>query len=250
MASRNACPYCDKTYIKTTTLNNHMVTCEYLNKSKQNKKIHDESIKNQPTYNELVMIVQELASKLNKMEERVKELEKIAEPKKKKLNVIEWLNEKVSPIDSYVEWVNKITISTSELNYLFENNIFQTVAHILQDLFQARESTAIPIYAFHQKANHFYIYTGEEWRDMVTIDIVHLFKHLQNKFMREINTWYVANKEKVYNNDKISEMYNTTIIKIMNISIEQDATFSKMKTQMYNDLKVDIKHLVEVQFHF
>jgi hypothetical protein len=250
MASGNACPYCDKTYIKTTTLNKHMVTCEYLNKSKQNKKIHDEAIKNQPTYNELVIIVQELATKLNKMEDKVKELEKIAEPKKKKLNVIEWLNAKVSPMDSYVEWVNKIIISITELNYLFENNIFQTVAHILQERFQTRESTAIPIYAFHQKANHFYIYTGEEWREMGTTDIVHLFKHLQNKFMREMSIWYAANKDQVYNNDKTSEMYNTTIIKIMSISLEQDAAFSKMKTQMYNDLKVDIKHLVEVQIHF
>lgn len=238
-SSGNACPYCDKTYIKSVTLNKHMVTCEYLNKSKQNKKIHDETIKNQPTYNELVIIVQELASKLNKMEDKVKELEKVSEHKKKKLDIIEWLNATVSPMDSYVEWVNKIAISIKELNYLFENNIFQTVAHILQTRFQTRESTAIPIYAIHQKANHFYIYTGEEWRDMGTTDMVYLFKHLQNKFMREMSVWYAANKDQVLNNDKTSEMYNNTIIKIMNISLEQDAVFSKMRAQMYNDLKVN-----------
>lgn len=244
--SKNTCPYCDKTYIKMGTLNNHMITCEYLKKSKQNKKIHDEQIQNQPTYNELVMIIQELASKVNKMDDKIKELEKIVDSKKKKQNVVQWLNINVSPMDSFVEWVNKIVIEPLHLTYLFENTILQTVTYIFQEQIKGREANAVPIYAFNQKVNHFYIYMGEEWREMATTDLIHLFKHLQNKFMRVITAWYNENKDSIFNNDKMSEKYNNTIIKIMSISLEQDAMFGKLKSQMYNDVKVDIKHLVEV----
>lgn len=254
------CPFCDKTYTRASSLEKHTITCQYLNKSKKDKKIEEEETANLPTYKELVAIVQEFALKCAKMEEKMALMEKWVETKKKKINVVQWLNANVVPEINYSTWVKQLKITQQHIKYLFDNSIIDTVSFVFEENIKLSTSATsiampnpnnpIPIYSFNQKSNNFYIFDLGEWRELVFTDLAYLFKQLQNKLLLEMNQWRTENLEQINRSDKISELYNKNMIKLMNISFVQDATFSKMKTNMYNSLKVDIKHLIEFEFEF
>ena len=83
---------------------------------------------------------------------------------------------------------------------------------------------------------------------MTNIDLAILFKKIQTGLLNVISQWQVENLTNT--NDRLSELYNKNMYKIMSISLEPDATFNKMKLNIYNILKIDIKHLIDFEFVF
>ena len=47
------------------------------------------------------------------------------------------------------------------------------------------------------------------------------------------------------------EIYNKTIIKIAGLSFASDSVaLTKIRTQLYNHLKIDLKHFIEYEYEF
>ena len=88
------CVYCGKSYKKKINLEKHIILCEFLNTSKK-RQINDDEEDDIPSNKKLYKILLELGSKFNKLEEKVDEINKWVIKKKKKINVIEWLNTNV-----------------------------------------------------------------------------------------------------------------------------------------------------------
>ena len=220
--------------------------CDFLQKSKQEKKIDEEEIDNLPSYKELVTIVQELALKNKRLEEKMNQMEKWIETKKKKVNVIQWLNQHATPSTTYLAWCQQIKITPQNLDHLFDNTISDTVIKIIQE--NLRE--LLPIYAFDQKTNVFYIFVDGTWTEMTNINLSNLLIKIQNRLLEEINLWRTNNAAQLHTNDKMSDTYNKTIMKLMNINSVQDGTVGKIKSGMYQMIKVDIKNMIEYEFEF
>ena len=68
--------------------------------------------------------------------------------------------------------------------------------------------------------------------------------------IREVSKWKTENQYKFDENDKISELFNKTVIKLMNISFTQDATLSRIKNSLFNYLKMDLNKIVDYEFEF
>jgi hypothetical protein len=68
--------------------------------------------------------------------------------------------------------------------------------------------------------------------------------------MRELAKWKTENQDKFDENDKISELFNKAIIKLMNMSFIQDNSFSKIRNGLYNYLKTDLKSIIDFDFEF
>ena len=68
--------------------------------------------------------------------------------------------------------------------------------------------------------------------------------------IKELTKWKTENQNKFDDNDKISELFNKAIIKLMNISFTQDATLSRIKNGLYNYLKTDLKTMIDYEFEF
>jgi hypothetical protein len=54
----------------------------------------------------------------------------------------------------------------------------------------------------------------------------------------------------INNDDNFDTLCDKTLIKLMNIDFKQDAILSKIKSQMFNKLKTDMKMLIEYEFEF
>jgi hypothetical protein len=259
--SKFDCSICSKAYLRKSSYDKHRILCEFKLKSKTEIKIDNEEQADIPSYIQLVKIVQELTLKLNNMEEKMEEMQKWVDKKKKKINIVKWLNDTYNTennnIISFTEWSSiYLKVDSNDFENLMENSLVYTIQKIF-DKNMIEKDFIYPIKCFTQKQNMFYIYSNSscknsscEWRQMTFEDLVILLKIIQNKMIKELTIWKTNNQGKFDDNDKISELFNKAIIKLMNISFTQDSTFSKIRNMLYNYLKVELKIEIDNDFEF
>jgi len=245
------CSICEKKYTRKSSLERHQILCEFLLKSKREKLINNEETIDVPTYSELVLIVQELALKNTKLLEKMEKIEKWIDNKKKKINIIDWLeNNRIPDITFEQRIINlNLNIDDSDIEYLKENTIFQTIHKVWEKAWE--KECILPIACFSQKQNIFYIYNSDKkWMQMKTEDFLKLLQKLQHAFINVLYIWRQNHLQEINTNDSMSILYNKMIIKIMNISLIQDANYSKIHANLYNYLKMDLKNMMEYEFEF
>lgn len=247
---KNRCPFCDKEYTRQSSFNKHKVSCEFLSKSKQEHKIEEEETNNLPSYKELVLIVQQLALECNNQKQKIQYLEKLIEPTKKKINVIQWLNTNIIPTVDFNTWKSQISIFQKHLTYLFDSPIIDAVTNVLQDIIKLPDDGQAPIFSFTEKPSKFYIFKNDSWCEIQTTDLALLFKKIQSGLLQIILKWKTENLANPHSSDRLLEIYNRNMIKIMSISLEPDPTFNKIRSNFYNMIKIEIKHLIEFEFEF
>jgi len=239
------CFNCEKKYIRKSSLEKHKILCDFVLKTQREKIIDNQESEDLPTFLQLVKIVQELSLKNSKLENKINQMEKWIDNKKKKINVTDWLKTNRKPLKIFSQWINNIQIAEENIEYLKDNTIFQAIQNIFQNFNdqnvndqnvndQNVNKIAIPISCFCQKANLFYIYektnlNENSWRQMKTDDFINLLQKIQHKFITALTLWRQKNIIEITNNDSMSILYNKMIIKIMNISLIQDTNYSKIQ---------------------
>lgn len=257
------CNVCSKYYTRKSSLEKHKVLCEFKQKTKYEIKVETEESADIPNHLQLVKIVQELTLKLIKMEEKMEIMQKYVDKKKRQINVLTWLNsnETSAPIQIFKDWVkNSICVCQNDIENLMVNSLHYTFQRIFESqiIINKEDSYVYPIKSFQQKQNIIYIYDQDQdqdkvntnsklWRQMNQEDFVYLLKIIQQNLIGELSKWKIANKGKFDESDKISDLFNRAVIKLMNLSFTPDSTFSKIRNTLYNHVKIDLKPLIEVE---
>ena len=250
------CAVCNKQYTRKSSLDKHKILCDFKIKTKREHQVDEEELGDTPTHYQLVKIVQELTLKMIKMEEKMEQMQKWVDKKKRKLNVVMWLNTNVNPTISFMEWIHsEVIVKPEHFENLIENSIFHTLQQIFEDNLAEKVDFVYPISCFSQKVGVFYICDkkedgSSEWRQLVLTDMILILKTIQNGMIRELTKWKAENQHKFDDNDKISILFNKAVIKLMNISFSQDSNLSRIKNGLYNYLKTDLKSVVEFDFEF
>lgn len=244
------CVYCGKSYMKKTSLDKHIIICELLNKSKNITA--NETEEDVPSQKKMYQILLELGNKFNKLEEKVDELNKWVVKKKKKINVIEWLNTNITPEIKFDILIEKIIITQDDVKYLFENSFADTLNHIFSRNIYNLSESEYPIFAFIQKSNIFYIYENEEagWMELNREKMVKFLNRVHMKLLRVFGEHKKANVDKIRDDESFSLLCDKTSVKMMNVDFRQESILAKIKGNMYSRMKTDMKALVEYEFEF
>ncbi len=241
------CNICNKEYARKSSLDKHKILCEFKHKTKTQMQIELEESADIPNHLQLVKIVQELTLKLIKMEEKMEEMQKYVDKKKKKIDVLSWLNTNTQLIPSrtFKEWVtNSLFFCQNDIENLMINSLHYTFQKIFESQIKVIENNYIyPIKAFSQKQGILYIYEIDDstnissWRQLKPEDFVFLLKTMQHGLIGELSKWKIENKGKFDESDKIAELFNKAVIKLMNLSFTPDATYGKIRNGLYNYLQ-------------
>jgi pterin-4a-carbinolamine dehydratase len=249
------CDLCKKSYTRKSSLDKHKLLCDYKAKSKLEHKVDDEELGDTPTHEQLVKIVHELAFKYVKLEEKVEQMQAWVSQKKQKIKVIDWLNEHVNATIGFKEWTTTITVTPQIALSLIDYNAFQIFQSILEYNLPNSTDFICPVKCFSQKQNVFYVCEktpdGKNvWTQMEIDDLLLVLKKIQNKLLSELSKWKLENNSKIAEDDKLSEQFNKAIIKLMNITIvAHDVNVGRIRNNLYNFLKMDLKNLIEYEFH-
>ena len=259
------CEFCGKCYKTIVNLNKHILLCEVVNRSLNKPGKIDKPInENLPSQETMYKIIESLAMKYNKLEEKMEQLQKWVDKKKKKINIIDWLNEndKINPLYDFDSIIDKLNITQTAVDFLFTNTFYDTVNEILSNYYNNNnnncnpENNAIPLFAFNQKSNLIYVFNNNavveqtSWKEISKDQLVDFLDKIQTKITRCLKEWKKINEDKVRNDNKYSELYSKTIIKIMDVKFNNETTISRYKSLLYNKIKVDMKNLIEYEYEF
>ena len=244
------CVHCGKSYKKKTNLDKHVVLCELLSKTKKGLVIEDDD--DIPSQRKIYNILLELGMKFNKLEEKVDELNKWVVKKKKKVNVIDWLNTNITPEIKFDSLIEKIIITQDDVKYLFENSFADTLNHIFSRNIYNLSESEYPIFAFVQKNNIFYIYEDEDvgWIELSREKLIKFLNRVHMKLFRVYSEYKKQNSEKIENDESFSILCDKTSVKLLNIDFRQETVLGKIRSNMYGRMKTDMKALVEYEFEF
>ena len=260
------CKYCNRVYKLKPNYDKHYLLCDTLNKSICNKNIckttKETNANYVPSLRDMFTLILELTAKNSQLEQKVEELSKWAESKKKKLNVIDWLNEKYTKNIKYSEWLTGIKITRNHLETVFNSDMVTGCYEILQNLLSLDISDEhisnehisnehiIPIKAFDQKENILFIYTDDnKWEILSQPMFANLMNILSKNILTEFLKWQSENKSKMKQDD-FSYKYARNVQKIMGGNLTQEQIHMRVKKELYNYLKMNLRNVVEYEFSF
>ena len=226
------CKYCDKSYTKKSSLDRNEILCEFIFKTKREKKIEEEERSDLPPYHILVRIVGELALKNAKLEEKLTQLEK----RKNKINPIELLKSSPSPQICFSEYHSAIIVEQKHIELLLEKRtkMVHVVMAILEQIFESSSTSGPnnnrPIVCI---SNTFYIYDVEsQWSEIEKGQLVKFLNQVDRKIWKEFKEWQKINHDKINSNEQMSIKRDEMQAKIAGIDYKDDSILNKIKTHL------------------
>jgi hypothetical protein len=245
------CINCGKSYIKRVNLDKHLVICELLQKSRKTSKIIIEEDEPMPSQRKMFEMLIELGQKYSRLEEKVDEINKWVVKKKKKINVLEWLNANIKPDINFDSIIDKIVIDDQDVKYLLDNTFYDVLNEVFSRTIYNFNETQNPIFAFVQKQNVFYIYDKDNvWIELSRERLTKFLNKVHTKIFKQFYEWKKTKISDIKSDDKLATQCDKTLVKITSIEFNQESILSKVKNNMFSRMKTDMKALVEYEFEF
>ena len=166
-SSKHNCPSCRRGYKSKIYYNRHVAVCELMCKSMKERQLENEENDDTPTIRVLYDVILELTNKMEKMERKIHELSKMADLKKKKINMVDWLNEnKCRETDGkqldLEELILNIKVNRIHLENLFQTDYTSGILNVLQDLLPLDTESSNAIKAFDNKLNVLFTFSDSK----------------------------------------------------------------------------------------
>ena len=225
--SPTCCVICGKSYKTRTRLEKHLLLCELLKRTKSSSIIEEDET-DIPSQRKLYLMLLELGYKYNKMEKKVEELNKLLIKQKKKINVIDWLTNNITPNINIHHFHENIFVIEADVEFLFHNSFYSTLNGILMRV----DEHNWPICAFVQKPNVLYSYDNQ-WQEL-SQDILYKFLNkIQMKISIKMLEWKKANNQNIKNNDTLETNYDKALVKLMEVDFSKETVFNKIKNMIF-----------------
>lgn len=230
------CNFCNKKYKRKTHFDKHILLCEITHKClRHSETITDDRIDiyNTEQLSNLVLI---LMNKVNNLE---KKIEKINIVNKKKINIENWLNENqvFHPTINFDKWIQSIEIDETNINNIIKNDFILGITLLIKPYIC---EVNIPLKAFDKKVNELYIF-NDKWLLMTHKQFDNFINHLSKQILQKgINI--------VMTNPNLNKDFAINIKKLNGGNFKNDKIHLNIKKAIYDEIKVNIKNIVEYQF--
>jgi hypothetical protein len=197
----------------------------------------------------------ELGEKYNKLERKVETMSKFV-IKKKKINVLIWLNDNIKPEFLFEGLIEKIEILDEDIDYLCNNSFLETLNNIFsRNIYNISHENSYPIYAFVQKSHLFYIYdkindNKTEWHELCREKLIKFLNKILMKMLKYFNDWKKKKSEEIKTNDSFATICDKTTVKLVSMDFKNEHTLGKFKSALYNKIKKNMKAFIEYEFEF
>jgi hypothetical protein len=263
------CAYCNKSYLRKASYNNHLVKCKLcrfasdcgnINSVVNNETVNNitiDSLKKDLTIHNLFAMVIMLYNKYEKLESDYIELKKYVTITKNKINILDYLNENFKQdymnMDAggtnITKFMDELVIGEDQLQKIFKydyvDGIFNIICDYIDKLY-VKESL-VPIKCFNTKENVLYIFDGELWLIMDDNYLRKFIKSFDKKILTKFVEWKKI-AEKTIDPEIFGEIYIQNMKKVIGGNYEKKNPASMIKNRLYKHLKVDLKSIVSYDF--
>ena len=244
--SSHQCPYCSRQFLRKSTFNRHIISCEILSKTPKERYLEEINRDDIPSIRQIYCVILEIAERQLKIEKKMEMIDKWVENKKKKLSVIDWLNDNLTPSSTYLEWLENITITRRHLELIFQHNHINGKIYILQEFLPLSEENRLPIKSFDQKQNALFIY-NQKWQLMTPDLFDRLLNTLQKKLMDEFVRYQNDNMHRM-SDENFTIEYIQLVQKVMGSKDTKEKVVSRIRRELYKHLKMNLRNIIQVEF--
>ena len=239
MSSPYTCNYCNKKYQRKEYYKRHVLLCETLAKTKRERDLENEEYADTPSHRELYLLVQDLVLKYDKLQKDYDVLSSWVCQKKRQLNVVDWLNENLKPDTSFTEWISQIQLNHTHLEAVFQYNYIEGICYILQDLC-SRTDAKLPIKAFVQKENVFFLYMeNDSWIPATEEYFNKLISEIAKGIMSLFKDWQDTNAHKMQN-EHFSSLYIENLKKVIGGNTPIKILNNKIRNKFFKYLRINL----------
>jgi hypothetical protein len=204
-----------------------------------------------PSKRQMYELLKIMVDKYSKLEHEMIEMKKYIEKTKKKINVIDWLNDNLHPHIGYQEWKeNVLKVTDEDLECVFKYKYSRGVCIILKKYLPLESSKNHPICCFKQKPNVFYKYDTiqSQWTILSQNQVIGLITNVNTKLTHEFYKWKEKHQDRIDNDDRFHEIYIDNMRAILgdNKSLEEHSR--TIKSHLFEYLKMDVKNMIEFEF--
>lgn len=243
------CKFCHRDWKLKAEYDKHLTCCEFFYYFRRNQNEMDEFGCKIPNQKELFRFVQELANKCDRLEKEVVKLRASMSIKQKK-SILDCLNNPAqTPSQTFQEWWRSFTVEERHLQIVFgrDAELGNGIRCVLDE--RLDNTDVLPIRAFVQKPNTFYIYVGltphdeaaSPWRIMTNADMELCLMHLSQLFLIEFLKWQRAHAAELRSDTNVMEdkelMY---MMKINGGKVSMDKRVTDIKKWLYTKIKMNI----------
>ena len=241
------CAFCLREYKIKVYFDRHVAACELLRKSTSDRNDDVEKNADIPDVRKLYEMVLVLAQKNKALEEKVEELSKYVAIKKKKLHVKEWLDQNYSIIQTFDSFMLTKNLTRDDYKTVCKYDYIEGITMILKTMFPIDSESTLPIRAFDQKDNTFFVKNDDGWNTMSTTELEGLIASIGKQLMTMFVSWQEANKHRLTQDSYIEE-YMDILQKMLGSSFSNEVILSKVKRNLYKHLKTNLKSVIQFEF--
>lgn len=250
------CNFCLRNFKEKFNYDRHILCCEFFHKSDRERINEVELIESLPTQLQMYRLIQELAIRVNRLE---KDNRKLLQSQKRKINILDFLNEKNNqPSIIFYTWLTGIVYKniSEYLEVVFHNDLTTGIIHLFDNIINNSEPDKIPICAFENKPNVFYIYdfrnqlikdidSGENtpvWTALSIPEFTMILKKISHRFLIEFKkNWYDKNKHMIDTDETYKDKYIYYYKNILGGDQSEDIRSHKIRVWLYNRIKTNIQ---------
>jgi len=223
------CKYCKKSYINQKSYNKHMLLCMEVDNAKNNE------FDIVPSQNKIYKMVKQLIYENEELKKKVKRLENKMFQKKKKINIIEWLNKQGNEVDhnvykNYDLFFKNIKLNDS-LQHIIHNSYIDGYFIIIKYLL--KENILI---AWKQKKDIYYY--NDSWYVFKISDL----SNLTNKIQRNLISELFEKKDNISNDSFID--INSNILGGEKRDLKNMKLYKKIWEYLYEDIEKQLEYKI------
>ena len=237
------CPHCAKSYKIKTYYDRHVSMCGLLQQSSKERAYDEEICQDTPTIRELYDMVMEMNHTIHHLKTKISILESGSKQQYKKINILEWLSSQPLPKHSWDEWSKTLQYNQDFLEICFKTNISNSIFECIKQY--CEHSTDIPLRAFHQKLNIFYVYKEDTWCELSKKEFEQLISSIHRQSNKEFMMWQ-QDSIKTLSPDAFNESFTKNLRQI-NAETPEDVS-KKVFNKLYKNIKVNIKNIINFEF--
>jgi len=235
-----SCPYCYRKFGRISTLQNHSAFCAIIHQGKYAAQNSEQEL-DVPPIRDIYIVLQKLVMENEKLRKKVDELEKLAQRQRKKMCLIDWLNDNKQPKQTFSQWVNEIVVTEKDFQYILHNNCMNGIMEIIK---KNINEDINPICGFDQKLRTLFIYTNS-WRIIENEEFYRFIDSIVRKLGKQFDLWMNKNTTELIKNDEKIHLYTK---KLYSADIEDIA--KRLHLRLYNHIKYNLKNIVDYEFTF
>ena len=243
------CHHCSKNYKIKKAFDRHILVCNILSKTTTERKYENEEYENLPNLKEMYSMIKMLILKNEQLEKQVNKMNSWIN-NKKRVNIIEWLNENDTPNLDFNQWIETIEISNEHMEFVFEHNFVEGIDLTVREIMN-KDLELRPLKSFEQREGIIYVYNGSEnkWEIIGNHQMELIFIKITKGLLNQLKLWQDKNRHRLCQNG-FTEKYIENVKKITGGDLTKEQQIHKIKQSFYNTLKVNIKNIIQYEFVF